>query len=131
MLITPDFSEVKDNVAPGIYKCRIMNAKLDQWEGKEGKPPTKYLNWELETFAEEDEKNNGRKIFHKTPLNGGGAFRLRDFYKAVMGEDLAGEFDAEMLYSRECEVTIVDGKNKAGELTGYTEVKTVKPVKAS
>lgn len=128
MLIVPDFTEVKDNVTPGVYKARIVDSKVDQWAGKEGKAPTVYINWTLETYGEQDEKNNGRKIFHKTPINGPGAFRLREFYKAAMGEECQGAFDRTMLHSREVEVTIVDGKDKQGQLTGYTEVKAVKPV---
>jgi hypothetical protein len=129
-LIQPDFSEVKDNVEAGAYKARVVDAKIDQWAGKEGKNPTSYINWTLETYGEAEAKNNGRKIFHKTPINGPGAFRLKEFYKAAIGEECpASGFDMAMLFGKEVELTVVDGKNKAGELTGYTEVKAVKPVK--
>lgn len=132
VLIEPDFSEVKDAVEPGVYSARILDAKMDQWESKkEGKAPTVFINWTLETFNEQDEKNNGRKIFHRTPINGPGAFRLKEFFKAAMGEEIQGSFDRTMLFGREVEMTIVDGKTKQGELTGYTEVKAVKPIKAS
>lgn len=131
-LITPDFSEVSDRVAPGIYKVRVVGAKADKWEGKDGKKDTHYINWTLEQFDADEEKNNGRKLFHKTPINGAGAFRLQEFYRAAMGEECpAGGFDREMLLGRELEVTVIDGKTKAGELTGYTEVKTCKALKAS
>lgn len=134
MLIEPDFSEVKDSVAAGVYYARIVDSKVDKWEGKDDKngqkkPDTTFINWTLETFNESDEKNNGRKIFHKTPINGGGAFRLKEFYKAAMGEELTGSFDRTMLYGKELEVTIVDGKNRVtGENTGYTEVKAVRQI---
>lgn len=123
-LITPDFSEVQDSVEPGIYKTRIKEYKLDKWQGKDGKPDTNFINWTLETFGEEESKNNGRKIFHRTPVHGKGAFRLRDFYKAVVGEALvAGQpFDPSMLVSREVEVTVVQQKDNPE----YTDIKTVK-----
>lgn len=130
-LIVPDFSEVQDQVSPGIYKVRIVDSKMDKWTGKEGKPDTTLVVWTAETYGEAEEKNNGRKIFHRTPIQGPGAFRLQQFYKAAMGEDLQGGFDRLMLHGREVEVTIVDGKDKQGQLTGYTEIKAVKPVKAS
>lgn len=122
MFITPDFSAVQDTVGVGTYKVRVTDSKVDQWAGKDGKPPTTFINWIMETFDEADEKNNGRKIFHKTPINGGGAFRLRDFYKAATGEECAGQFDRGMLYGSELEITVVEQKNNPQ----YTEVKSVK-----
>lgn len=130
-LITPDFSDVKDAVEPGVYNVRIVDSKVDQWEGKNGKPPTVYIAWTLETFNEAIDKNNGRKKTHSTPINGGGAFRLKDFYKAAMGEECKGAFDREMLHGKEIEVTIDWQKNRDGSQSEYTEVKTCKPIKAS
>lgn len=132
-LVMPDFSDVKDRVEPGTYKVRIVDSSVGKWEAKEeGKKDTYYINWTLETFQEAEEKNNGRKIFHKTPINGGGAFRLQDLYLAAMGEKCPTEkgFDRVMLHGRELEVIVVDGKDKQGQPTGYTEVKTVKALKA-
>ena len=125
-LITPDFSETKDKVEVGVYNARVVASKVDQWAGKEGKPPTVYIAWTLETFGEADQKNNGRKIFLNTPINGPGAFRLKEFYKAAMGEECAGAFDREMLNTKEVTVTIGDQLDKQKQPTGYTEVKTVK-----
>jgi len=123
-LITPDFSQVQDTVGEGIYKVRIIDSKVDTWEGRDGRPPTKFINWTMETFGEAEDKNNGRRIFHRTPIEGKGAFRLRDFYRAAMGEDLAGSFDPAMLYGRELEVTIAPQKNDPQ----YAEVKSVRPI---
>ncbi len=123
-LIVPDFTDVKDAVEAGIYKCRVVGHKLDQWQGKDGKRDTPYVAWTHETYEEAEEKNNGRKIFHNTPIAGPGAFRLKSFFKGVMGEELAGEFDPTMLYGRMCEVTI--GQQKTNP--EFTEVKTVKPI---
>jgi len=99
-----------------------------KWEGKNGKPPTTYINWVLETFNETDSKNNGRKIWHKTPVNGGGAFRLQEFHKAALGTPCPESgFDVESFYGRELEVTLVDGLDRVTKQpTGYTEVKAVK-----
>lgn len=124
MLVQPNFDEVQDRVGEGTYKVRIVESKVDQWPGKDGKRPTTFIAWTLETFAESDDKNNGRKIFHRTPIEGGGAFRLKDFYLAAMHEECSGAFDPEMLYGKEVEVTIVPQKNDPQ----YTEIKAVKAI---
>lgn len=123
-LVTPDFSGVQDRVGEGIYKARVVGSKVDQWAGKDGKAPTTFINWTMETFDEAEDKNNGRRIFHRTPIEGGGAFRLQDFYRAAMGEECTGAFDPTMLYGREIEVTIAAQKDKPE----YTEVKSVRPI---
>lgn len=123
-LVTPDFSGVQDRVAPGTYKVRIIEGKPDQWAGKDGKRPTSLVTWTLETFGEELTKNNGRRIFHRTPIEGPAAFKLQDFYRAAMGEECPGTFDRAMLYGRELEVTIAAQKDKPE----YTEVKSVRPI---
>jgi len=124
LLVTPDFSGVQDRVGEGIYKARIVDSKVDQWAGKDGKKPTTFINWTMETFNEVEDKNNGRKIFHRTPIEGGGAFRLQDLYRAAMGEECSGAFDRTMLHGREIEVTIAPQKDKPE----YTEVKAVRPI---
>lgn len=131
LFIKPDFSEVKDNVEAGDYMARVVDSKVDQWQGKDGKPNTVYINWTMETFNEAEPKNNGRKIFHKTPLNGGGAFRLQEFYKAAMLVDCPAEgFDRTSIHGKEVQVTVIDGVDrKTGQPTGYTEVKSVRPLK--
>lgn len=123
-LITPDFTAVQDTVEAGIYKVRIVDAKLGEWPGKDGKPSTRFINWRLETYGESVDKNNGRSIFHRTPVEGGGAFRLQDFYRAAMGEPCTGAFDYTMLYGREVEVTVTPQKDRPE----YLEVKAVRPI---
>lgn len=128
-LIVPDFSDVKDAVEPGEYTARIVDSKFDKWAGKDGKKDTYYVAWTLETFGEAEEKNNGRKIFHRTPVNGPGAFKLKEFYKAAMnGEECPteGGFDRTMLHGREVSLTIAPQKNQPE----YNEVKLVKSVSA-
>ena len=122
LFITPDFSQVQDQVGEGIYNARIVDAKTDKWTGKDGKPDTHFINWRMETFNEADDKNNGRSIFHRTPIHGPGAFRLQEFYKAAMGEECANGFDASMLFGREVQVAI----GRQTKNPDYTEVKSVK-----
>lgn len=122
-LIKPNFEEVQDNVGVGTYRARIVDAKMGTWPAKDDKPEVTFINWQMKTFAEQEEKNNGRSIFMRTPIAGKAAFRLRDLYRAAVGTDLKGQFDTEQLYGKEIEVTIVEGQN------GYTEVKTIRPLK--
>lgn len=124
-LITPSFDQVADRVGPGVYKTRIMDAKSDKWEGKDGKPDTRYVNWRMETFDESETKNNGRSIWHRTPIEGQGAFRLQEFYRAATGEDCTGAFDPTSLYGREIEVTVVQQQKNPQ----YTEIKSVRSLK--
>jgi hypothetical protein len=123
-LITPDFGSVQDTVGEGIYKVRIIDGKLGEWAGRDGKPPTKFINWRMETFGESEDKNNGRSVFHRTPIEGGGAFRIKDLYRAAIGEELAGAFDFTMLYGREVEITVGPQKDKPE----YMEVKAVRTI---
>lgn len=123
-LVQPDFSEVKDEVVPGTYNVIIKKA-----EEKEFQSGTSYLNWELETVGESDPKNNGRRIFYKTPLTGPGAFTLQRLYKAAMGQALTGNFDTEHLMGKKVQVEVIEGVDRrTGEKTGYNEIKTVKSV---
>lgn len=124
MLVNPDFSEIQDEVQPGVYKCTIKKGEVKEWPNG-----GTYINWELETYGESDPKNNGRRIFNKTSTAGKGAFMLQKFYKAATGQALTGSFDTEQLAGRKVEIEIVDGVNRqTGVPTGYTEVKTVRPV---
>lgn len=128
-LVTPDFSQISEDVGPGEYKARITGHKMGQWDAREGgSQPTVYIGWTLETFGEATDKNNGRKIFTNTPINGKGAFKLQDLYKASMGEALpTGQgFDPTMLYGKEVEALITAPKG-GGK---YNDVK-IKPLKHS
>lgn len=124
MFVTPDFSKVQDRVEAGNYRVRIVDSKTGTWEGKDGKPSTSYIMWTLETFGEAVDKNNGRRIFHNTAVEGPGAFRLADFYRAAMGEECSGRFDRSMLHSKELEITVGPQKNDPQ----YNEVKAVKRI---
>jgi len=124
MLITPDFSEIKEDVTAGTYKVMVKKGEVKEWPNG-----GQYVNWELETFGEAEPKNNGRRIFHKTSVSGKGAFMLQQFYRAAVGAALSGAFDTEQLVGKQLAVTVVDGIRN-GEPTGYTEVKRVAPVSA-
>ena len=124
MLVKPDLSEVKDTVTPGVYKARIRKGEVKEFQSGQ-----QYVNWELETYGETDPKNNGRRIFHKTPISGGGAFRLQEMFQAATGQALTGEFDTEALAGKNVQLEVVDGVNRTtGEPTGYAEVKKVRRV---
>lgn len=120
-LVKPDLSEVKDTVTAGTYKARIRKGEVKEFQSGQ-----QYVNWELETYGEQDPKNNGRRIFHKTPISGGGAFRLQEMFNAATGQALTGEFDTDVLAGKNVQVVVVDGVNRqTGEPTGYPEVKKV------
>lgn len=120
MLITPDFSEVAEAITAGTYKCIVKKGDVKEWPNG-----GHYVNWELETTGEADPKNNGRRIFHKTSIQGKGAFMLQQIYQAAVGQPLTGKFDTEQLVGKTVIVELVDGVRN-GEPTGYTEVKKVK-----
>lgn len=123
-LLTPDFSEVKDPVGPGVYTCQVTSSELAEWPNG-----GVYIKWKLETMNETDPKNNGRVIWHKTATSGKGAFMLQKFFQAATKQSLHGEFDTESLYGKQLKVELVDGINRqTGEPTGYTEVKNVMSV---
>lgn len=136
-LILPDLSEAVDFVEPGVYSTRIIGHKMGKWDGKgdnAGKV-TRFIDWELQTFNELDPKNNGRKIFHKTPINGKGAFQFQKFYTGTFGVQYvpsAEGFNPSMFHGREIEVTVVQQVDyKTKQPTEYTEVKAVKPIKGA
>ena len=123
-LITPDFSEIQEDITPGTYKVRIRKGDVKEWPNG-----GQYVNWEMETFGESDPKNNGRRVFHKTSCSGKGAFMLQKFYRAATGQSLTGAFETEQLNGKEIVVEVVEGKDRTtGAPTGYNEVKAVKPV---
>lgn len=122
MLITPNFSEIAEEVKPGIYKVTVKKGDVKEWPSG-----GTYINWELETFGEPEPKNNGRRIFYKTSVSGKAAFQLQRFYKAAVGQSLTGSFDTEQLAGKKIEVELVDGINRqTGQPTGYTDIKSVK-----
>lgn len=124
MLVKPSFDEIQDSVAPGTYYCVVKKAEVKDWPNG-----GQYINWEMETFGEEDPKNNGRRIFHKTAISGKGAFTLQQMYLAAMGKPLQGEFDTEALLGKQVGVEVVDGVDrKTGALTGYPDVKRIKRI---
>lgn len=128
LLVTPDFSETAEDVGEGVYKARIVDSKLGKWDGKDGKKDTHFINWTLETFAEAEPKNNGRRIYYRTPITGRGAGIFARMYKAVMGEDYpkGQALDRTMLHGREVEVTVGVQRDNPQ----YTEVKGVKSLAA-
>lgn len=126
MLISPNLEDVTDPIQPGTYKCHITGAEV-----KQSQSGNQYINWTLETFDEPEAKNNGRRIYHMTPIAGKGAFRLTEFYQAVTRQTLSKEnpkFDTDQLLGGKVEVTLVGGVDQNGEPRRYPDVKTVRPV---
>lgn len=124
-LIKPDFSEVADAVTPGVYMVIVKKGDLKSSTTQSG-DTWEYINWEMETVGETDPKNNGRRIYMKTPISGKGAFRLQELYRAATSAALTGSFDTEQLVGKTVKIEVVDGVNRqTGEPTGYTEVKKV------
>lgn len=121
-LVTPDFSEIQEDVTPGTYRVVVKKGEVKEWPNG-----GTYVNWELETFGEPEAKNNGRRIFHKTSTSGKGAFTLQQIYRAAVGQALTGPFDTEQIIGKQVAVEVVAGM-KNGEPTGYNEVKRVKPI---
>lgn len=122
-LVEPNFSEVADAIVPGDYQVRVVDAAPGTW-----KTGTKHIAWTLETMNETEAKNNGRRMVHRTPTEGKGAFRLQQFYRAATGEVLKGNFDTEQLLGKELLVTVKDSLDKEGNQTGYTEVAAVRQI---
>ena len=127
MLVQPDFSEIQEEITPGTYKVSVRKGEVKEWPSGGS-----YVKWELETYGESEPKNNGRRTFYSTSVSGKGAFMLQKFYKAATGQTLTGQFDTEQLVGKKLEVEIVDGVNRqTGEKTGYTDVKTVRPLSSN
>ena len=122
MLVKPNFDDIQDQVTPGSYTCIVKKGEVKEWPNGGA-----YINWELETVGEAEPKNNGRRIFHKTSLQGKGAFMLQQFYAAAVGQPLTGQFDTEQLAGKKVAVELVDGV-RDGQPTGYVEVKRVKRI---
>ena len=129
-LVTPDVSGVTPDIKPGDYRVRVTEVASGSWDKTDGSS-TPYLSFVLETTGSDEANLNGRKIWHKTPISGRGAFTFAKMHKASIGEEYqAGQqIDTEMYLGREVLVTLVDGVNRqTGVPTGYTEVKAVKEV---
>lgn len=118
MLVVPDLTECKDTVGPGVYKARILDATMGEWAATDSRKAIQFVNWRLTTFGEVEDKNNGRSIFAKTPLAGGGAFKIRDLYKAATGEEYKpGGFDTDQLLGKEVSAIVTTDQK------GYQDVK--------
>ena len=118
ILITPDFSEIADDLAPGTYNVRVEAAETGEY-----KTGTKYIKWTLGTIGSDEPKDNGRKLWHNTIYAGKGAFMFKKFLNAATnGEAKEGEMDTEQLLGKE--LTVVAALNDRG----YLEVKSVRPI---
>ncbi len=119
-LVTPDFSEVSGSLQPGMYNARIVGADV-----KESKGGVPMIKWTYEVFGSDAKGANGQRIFDHTMLAGKGAFRLQDLYRSAMKQELAGDFDTDMLLGKEIKLTLAEGKTQDGSPSKYPEVKSV------
>lgn len=103
--ITPDFTEALEAIPEGEYAARVTEVEVKTSGDKSKNPGSKYLNWKLETFGKNDDKLNGRTIYHTTPLSGKGAGILKAFFKAV-GVDTSGSLDTDIIMGRELVVVL-------------------------
>jgi hypothetical protein len=127
MQITPDFSEASESspIPAGVYKARITacEQKTSQRSGNA------YLNWKLTIFGADGElkRQNNRLLFLATVLNGPGAGRLMDLYKAATGAKPSGPFDTDELIGKEVEVVVVERIDATtGQPSNFPDVKTVR-----
>jgi hypothetical protein len=117
-LITPDFSEVAEEITPGEYQVRITSM-----EEKTSKHGATYLMWKLDTINSPEPKNNGRAIFLNTMTSGKGAFMIKRLWDAATnGSEMGESFDSEALFGRE--LSVVTDKTDQG----YTEIKSMKAI---
>lgn len=129
MLITPDLSEAVEGssepIPAGVYKVRIEDVEL-----KDAKSGAKYLKWKARIFGSEGElaRFNNWPVYYNTMTSGKGAGMLKNLYKAATGEELAGEFDATALLSKEVQFTLARGKNQDGSPSDWPEVRSVRPL---
>lgn len=121
-LITPDTSEVVPGIQAGDYRMRIVGVETGEWS-----TGTPYLKFEMETCSSAEPQLDGRKVWHRVPYTGKGAFRFADMHRAATGENYTnGQIDTEVYLGREIAVTIVDGTDREGNPSGYPEVKAVR-----
>lgn len=124
-LIKPDFSEVSKPIQPGTYNARVVAGEIQT--SQKGQP---MVSWKLELFGSPDVNN--RVVFTRTMVSGPGASRLKQLYAAAIGEDLKDgeQFDTDSLIGKEINVTLVQGKDKEGNVSQYPDVKATTPYRA-
>jgi hypothetical protein len=120
-LIEPDFSEVLDQLPEGTYKAHVVDSDV-----KDSQAGNKYIRWQLSIFDAADQRCNGKAIWYNTPVSGKGAFRLKALYAAAMGQKLEGSFDTTELMGKAVVITVINGHDKEGNATGFSEVKALK-----
>lgn len=116
-LVTPDYTDAQDQIEPGEYFTRIT--KCEQKTSQKG---SQYLNWTLETFNEDDSKNNGRMVWYTTMLEGRGAGMLKQFIKTITGEEPGAKFDTDEMIGKEMKAVLMeDGQ-------GRVNIKAIKAI---
>ncbi len=121
-----DQSEVVDGIPEGEYKVNVVDAELKT--SKAGNP---YARWQFTVIDNADPRYNGQAIWHSTPTTGKGAFRLLQLYRAAVGAKLdknSTKIDPKAILGKQLRITVVNSHDQDGNLNGFSEVKTVRPV---
>lgn len=124
MRIDVDLTDCADDIQPGTYRVRVTDVKEEVSKVKK----TPLVAWTLATVGEDDPKNEGRVLWHRTPAKGPGAVFLKRWYKALTGEALPSEgLETEFVMGRELVVVVDEKLDAEGAPTGGVEVKSYKP----
>ena len=59
-LVKPDFSEIADIITAGTYRVRVKTGEIKDWPNG-----GQYVNWELETFGDENPRIMDERLTRK------------------------------------------------------------------
>lgn len=125
--IPVNLEDVIDGVPEGDYNVTVVDAEMKT--SKAGNP---YARWQLTVFDAPEAKFNGQAIWHSTPTTGKGAFRLIQLWRAAMGQkpdSKVTSIDPQQILGKKLSITVVNSHDQDGNLSGYTEVKSVRAYK--
>lgn len=119
MIITP---EIHDGLTEGSYLGTIV--RMDRKTARTGKA---YIMWTVETFAEGDPKNNGRRVFHNTFSDGRSLKSHTNFYRAVTGKQLGRVPKLEVLIGKKIQFALIRAIRGQGFITRFLDLISVSP----
>ncbi|NIN68865.1 MAG: hypothetical protein GTO63_30100 [Anaerolineae bacterium] len=108
--------------APGVFPMKVYSVS----EAKQG-PKATYVEVQFAFLEPELDKKHG-KVYNNYPINGKGAFRFKEMWKKILGEDLPEDapidVDTDELLGQEIDVDITidyeydpeNPKNKVAKL---------------
>jgi hypothetical protein len=116
-VVTPDYSEAFQPLAPGEYAARICGYDLKSSKNS----GARYVNWGLEVTEGDRE---GAKIGYNTMIEGKGAGILQGFLKAIDPSYDGGPFDPQSYVGSRLVMTVVEEEYN-GKIN--PKVKSVRP----